>query len=254
VNAALGLLLAAGLANPASNDTAFSLYLAGQFAQAEAAGIKQNDAQGLAVAARAALAEEQMGDTPCLDCLKHAEDLSRRAIAADPKRPEGHIYLAAAIGYQARIIGDLAAQSKGFATLAKHELDAALADDPNDEWALAALGSWHIEIVRNAGATFGRWLFGARLESGQQYYAKALTIAPDNLVLRYQYALVLAAFDLSANRDEIDQQLTRALQTTPRSAYEIFARDRARQLLETIKRGDAAEIKQLVRRDQGYPE
>lgn len=247
------LVLAVGVATQPAKETPLALYLSGRFAQAESAGVSQNDAQGLAVAARAALAEEQMRDSPCLECLARAEDLSRRAIAADPRRPEGHIYLAAAVGYEARIIGELAAQTRGYASLAKRELDLALAEDPNDEWALAALGSWHIEIVRRAGATFGRWLFGARFELGREYYAKAFAVAPDNLVLRYQYALALAAFDLSAHRNDAEEQLERAVKATPQSAYEVFARDRAQQLLEVMKRGDSAAIMRLIRRDQGYP-
>ena len=233
--------------------TPLALYQAGQFSQAEAAGIAENDSQGFAIAARAVLAEDMMRTAPCLECLEHAEDLARRAIAADPNRPEGHIYLAAAIGYEARIIGNIAAQSKGYASEAKRELDAAIAADPNDAWALAALGSWHIEIVRNAGPTLARWLFGARLESGQDCYAKALTLAPGNLVIRYQYALTLAAYDLPGYQKDIEDELSRAATGNPASAYEMFARMRARELLEAIQRGDTPTAQRLVRRDQGYP-
>jgi tetratricopeptide (TPR) repeat protein len=234
-------------------DTALSFYKAGQFAQAEAAGVAQNNSEGLAIAARAVLAEDMMRDQPCLDCLRHAEDLSRRAIAADPKVPEGHIYLAAAIGYESRIIGNLAAQSKGYANEAKRQLDAALASDPNDVWALAALGSWHIEIVRAAGPTLARWLFDARFASGQDYYSKAFAAEPDNLVIRYQYALALAAYNLADYQKNIEAELAHALACTSSSAYETFAKGRARELLDTLKRGDTAAVQRLVRRDQGYP-
>jgi len=234
-------------------ETPLSLYKAGQFAQAEAAGVAQNDSAGLAIAARAVLAENAMRDQPCLDCLHHAEDLARRAIAADPKIPEGHIYLAAAIGYESRIIGNIAAQSKGYADEAKRELDAALADDPNDAWALAALGSWHIEVVRSAGPTLARWLFGARFDSGRDCYSKAFAAEPTNLVIRYQYALTLAAFNLADYQKDIEAQLAQAAAGTSNSAYETFAKNRARELLDTLKRGDTAAAQRLVRRDQGYP-
>jgi tetratricopeptide (TPR) repeat protein len=252
---AVSAILAIGLWTvPASAaDTALSLYKAGQFTQAETAGIAQNDSAGLAVAARSVLAEEMMRDQPCLDCLRHAEDLARRAIAADPKVPEGHIYLAAAIGYESRIIGNLAAQSKGYANEAKRELDAALASSPNDAWALAAIGSWHIEIVRNAGPTLARWLFGARFDSGRDYYSKAFAAEPDNLVIRYQYALTLAGYNLADYQKDIEAELTRAVACTANSAYETFAKGRARELLETLKRGDMAGVQRLVRHDQGYP-
>lgn len=205
------------------------------------------------MAARAALADEMMRDEPCLDCLKHAEDLSRRAIAADPNEPEGHIYLAAAIGFEARIIGDFAAQSKGYADEAKRELDEALANDPNDPWALAAMGSWNIEIVHSAGPALARWLFGARVAAGQNDYAKALALAPDNVVIHYQYALALASYDIDAFRGDVESELGRAVACAPKSAYEAFARSRAEELLNALKLGDTDQTERLVRRDQGYP-
>jgi hypothetical protein len=254
LRAVLAIVAAGLLPLPAfAVETPLSLYLAGQFSQAEAAGVAQNDSQGLAIAARAALADDMMRDEPCLDCLKRAEDLARRAIAADPKVPEGHIYLAAAIGYEARIIGTLAAQSKGYANEAKRELDAALASDPNNPWALAAMGSWHIEIVRNGGATLARWIFGARLQSGQDYYSKAFAAAPGNLVIRYQYALALAGYDLPEYQKDVEASLARALACQPASAYETFTRNRARELLDALKRGDATAAARLVRHDEGYP-
>ena len=233
--------------------TPLDLYLAGQFTQAEAAGVAQNDSQGFAIAARAVLADDMMREQPCLDCLKRAEDLARRAIAADPKLPEGHIYLAAAVGYESRIIGNIAAQSKGYANEARRELDAALATDPNNPWALAAMGSWHIEIVRSAGVTLARWLFGAKFDVGQDYYSKAFAASPGNLVIRYQYALALAAYNLADYQKDIESELAHAAAGTPASTYETFARTRARELLETLKRGDTATAQRLVRRDQGYP-
>lgn len=251
-----GVILAACLASaPAcASDTPLTLFLAGHFARAEAAGVAENDAQGLAVAARAVLADAMMRDEPCLVCLKHAEDISRRAIAADPKQPEGHIYLAAAMGYEARIIGDLAAQARGYASAAKQQLDTALANDPNDPWALAALGSWNIEIVHSAGATLANWLFGAKFAVGQDYYAKALALAPTNPVLRYQYALAMAAYDLPTYRQDIEEQLARAVAAPPDSAYGTFVQDRAQTLLETLRGGDLDHAQRLVKHDRGYPD
>lgn len=251
-----GAMLATMLASaPAcASENPLSLFLAGHFAEAEAAGIAQNDAQGLSLAARAVLADDMMRDEPCLECLRRAEDLSRRAIAADPKPAEAHIYLAAAIGYEARIIGDLAAQAKGYATEAKRQLDAALASDPNDPWALAALGSWHIEIVRSAGPTLARWLFGANFETGRECYARAFAVAPNNLVLHYQYALTISAYDLATYRPEVESQLTRAVSETPGSAYESFVQEHAQQLLDTLHAGDLAAAQRMVKHDRGYPD
>jgi len=250
-----GTALAAFLLSPwaQASESPLALFASGQFAQAEAAGASQDDAQGLALAARAVLADEMMRDTPCLECLKRAESLSRRAIAADPKQAEGHIYLAVAIGYETRIIGDLAAQSKGYAGETRKHLEAALASNPDDPWALAAMGSWHIEIVRSAGPTLAHWLFGADFATGESDYAKAFAVAPTNPVLRYQHALTIAAFDLPAYRRSVESDLAKAAAGAPASAYELFVRERAKELLEMLNRGNEAEIQKLVRRDRGYP-
>jgi tetratricopeptide (TPR) repeat protein len=229
------------------------LYQSGEFAQAEAAGIAQNDAKGLTVAARAALADDLMRDTPCLKCLRHAQDLARRAIDADPAPAESHVYLAVSIGFESRVIGDLAAASKGYPDAAKKELDIALAHEPDDPWAWAALGSWHIEIVRGAGPGLAHWLFGASFAAGQAAYARALALDPGNPVLRYQHALTLAGYDLTAHRHDVEEELTRAASGDSASAYENFVRDRARELLETLRRGDGVEAARLVRHDRGFP-
>ena len=85
-------------------------------------------------------------------CLERAEDFARAAVAADPHLADGHVWLAVALGYEARIIGVMRARLRDMPGQAKEELDAALATIPTIAYALAALGGWHIEIVRGGGA------------------------------------------------------------------------------------------------------
>ncbi len=158
-----------------------------------------------------------------------------------------------ALGYRARLIGALEANFKGFAKKAKDHIDAALADDPANAWAWAALGGWNIEIAHDAGATLARWLYGANMKSGLEDFEKAFAAAPDNLVVRYQYALTLAACDRDSYRAAIVDALTRAAQAVPQSAYESFAQANARELLAALKSADMQTFDRLVRHDQGYP-
>src|SRR5580704_9436377 len=102
LGAAFGALLLSATATHAESN-ALALYKSGSYAQAEKSGVAEGDAQGYAIAARAVLADEMMR-APCLDCLKRAEAYARRAIAADTKYAEGHIYLTVALGYESRII------------------------------------------------------------------------------------------------------------------------------------------------------
>jgi tetratricopeptide (TPR) repeat protein len=245
--------LVAAVPSPAQQPpSAWTLYALGQYQQAIAAGLSRNDAFGYAIAARAELAKEMMREEPCLQCLEQAAGYAREAIAADPKLPEGHIYLAVTLGYEARIIGPVLARLRGFPSTAKDEIDAALTDDPHDPWAWAAMGGWQIEIVHSGGA-LGRLIYGASVPEGVADFRRSFELDPHNIVLRFQYALALAAYDRETYMPEITTALAAAINDKPRTAYDAFAQSRARQLQVALDSGDTAGFERLVRHDQGYP-
>lgn len=233
--------------------TPLDLYVVGKYQAAMEAGTAENTAVGFATAARAALAEAMMHDAPCLACLQRAESFAREAIALNPKLPEGHIYLAIALGYEARILGPVTAQLKGLGQSAKSELDAALAINPNNAFALAALGGWNIEIVRNGGERMASWVYGASVKEGVRAFRAAFKLMPENVAIRYQYALALSGYDLEDYRRDVEDSLSRACAGKPATAYESFAQMRARDLLDMLKKNDLSKYAQLVKRDQGYP-
>ena len=250
----VGGILALGLSLTHANAaTPLSLYNEGRYDQAIASGLSEGDAAGFALAARAELAAEMMREHPCLECLERAASDARRAVAADPRRAEGHIYLAVTLGYEARIIGIIAARLKGYAKEAKDEIDAAIADDPRNAWAWAALGGWNVEVVHGGGRTLARWIYGATIETGMADFQRAFALDPSNFVLRYQAALTLAAYDRDRFRTEIAAELENSIAARPRTAYEVFAQARARALLAALSAGDLVTFDQLVRHDQGYP-
>ena len=249
----VALCMFALLVASARAETAHALYVAGKFADAENVGVAEGGAAGFALAARAELAAEAMRPEPCQPCLERAEELARRAVNADPKVPEGQVELVAALGFEARLMGPLKAHFRGMAKEARLHIDAALAQYPDNAWALAALGSWNIEITRNGGSALARWLYGASIGAGLEAYRKAMAVAPDNLVVRYQYALSLSGYNRDAYRDTIESALARAIADTPQSAYEAFAQKNARELLAALKVGDVKSFDQLVRHDQGFP-
>lgn len=241
------------LAAPACAETAHELYVAGKFTEAESAGVAEGSAAGFALAARAELAAEAMRPEPCRSCLERAEGFARRAVDADPKLLEGQIELVAALGFEARLMGPIKAHFRGLAKEAKQHIDSALADAPGSAWAWAALGSWNIEITRDGGSALAHWLYGASIGAGLEAYAKAIAVAPDNVVVRYQYALSLSGYNRDAYRDTIESALARAIANAPESAYETFAQKNARELLGALREGDMKLFDQLVRHDQGFP-
>lgn len=250
----LALFALAGSVTCAYAATPRELYVAGQFTEAERAALTQGTAAGYALAARSELAAETMRTEPCLECLKRAEAYSLQAVAADPRLVEGHIEYVIALGFETRLIGMIAAHFKGYAEKAKQHIDAALATDPGNPWAWAALGNWNIEIVQNGGTALARLMYHATIKNGLADFTKAFAAMPDNLVLHYHYALALAAYDRTAYHNAIGYSLARASAGVPRTAYEVYAQKCARDLLTSWKSGDMQKFDRLVRHDQGYPD
>jgi tetratricopeptide (TPR) repeat protein len=237
----------------AAEKSPLDIYRAGNYEGAIAAGEAAGTGEGLAVAARAALADANLRETPCLSCLQRAEALAHRSIALDAMHPEAFVYLAAALGYEARIVGVLRARFGGYPEQAKDAIDRALALTPEDSWTLAAAGAWHTEIVRNGGSLLARALYGARIDLGTDYFRRAIAADPGNLVIRFQYALSLSGYDFDRYKDEALGHLREAAKLEPRTAYESTIKERAGGLLDLIKANRQADYLALVTRYQGYP-
>ncbi len=254
--AVLAMLLVATpvlAANPV-NDGVYQLYASGRYDEAMRFGETSNSASGLAIAARAALADAMMRAKPCLECLKRAEDFARGSIAADAAQADAHVWLATALGYEARIVGLVRARLEDDPGKAKAELDAALKAEPDNAYALAALGGWNIEIVRAGGQHLGKWLYGASEGAGLALFEKAAKAAPDNVAVRFQIGLALAGFAPRRYPTRIESHLEAAIHAAPRTAYEKFIQGHAQELLTVFKKNNSDALEALVHDYQGYPD
>ncbi len=157
------------------------------------------------------------------------------------------------MGYEARVVGPVWARAHNYPGHAKEELDAALALDAKNPWALGALGGWNVEIVRTGGDYLANWLYGATMDNGLAAFAAAFKAAPDNLSVRYQYALSLAGYDADRFSREVKDALARIAKTKPMTAYETLARARAAELAGLLAKGDRNAFNAKVRLYQGYP-
>jgi hypothetical protein len=242
------------LATPAMTaDGLFQLYASGQYEAAMRAGMAQNNAEGFAIAARAALADAAMHSAPCLACLKRAEDYARHAVAADPGKADGPVWLASALGLEGRITGLIRARLDNSPAQAKAALDMALKDDPHNAYALAAMGGWNIEIVRGGGAFLAQHLYGARVDTGLDFFERAVKAAPGNVAVRYQIALVLGGFEPELYRGRIMAELQAAIHNSPQTEYEKFVQARAAELLGLLEKNDRKAFDAKVKIYQGYP-
>ena len=247
------LLLAMLATSPLAAATPWESYVAGHYAQAVKDGTAANTATGYLIATRATLALATTSPAPCLDCLRRAETLARKATALDPHLSDAHVYLAVAMGQEARIVGPVWARAHNYPGQAKDELDAALVIDAKNPWALAALGGWHVEIVRTGGDTLASWLYDATVDKGLAAFSAAFRIAPDNLTLRYQYALSLSGYDAGRFSKEINDAFARIAKLKPATAYETLAKTRAAELETLLAKPDRAAFDAKVHRYQGYP-
>ena len=248
----LALLFALSV-SPSLAATPYEIYATGHYDEAMKAGAAAGTASGYTVAARAALADATTRPEPCLECLHHAEQLARKAIETDPHLADGHVYLAVAMGYDARIVGPVWARAHNYPGQAKDELDTALSLDPKSPWALGALGGWNVEIVRTGGDSLANWLYDASVDKGLAAFSAAFKSAPDNLSVRYQYALSLSGYDADRFRHEIEDAFARIAKERPATAYESLAKSRAAELAMLLRSGDRGAFDARVHKYQGYP-
>jgi tetratricopeptide (TPR) repeat protein len=234
-----------------TSDEMFALYARGEYEQAAKAGEAAHTAPGFAIAARAVLADDVLRDAPCLDCLKRAESLARQAIAKDPHYAFGQIWLAVALGYQARITGAVKARLADSPAQSKAALEQAVRDEPNNAFAVSALGGWHIEVVRGGGSFLASLAYGASESAALGLFDRALKAAPDNVAVHYQIGLSLAGFSPDKYRARIAAEFKAAITSPPRTAYERKMQERAAELLKLMETREAFDAR--VRTYQGFP-
>lgn len=248
------MLLLPVAAQAATPEEIFALYARGDYEQAAKVGEAARTAPSYAIAARAVLADAVLRDTPCLECLERAERLSRQAVAADPRNAFGQIWLAVSLGYQSRITGVVKARLRDAPGQSRLALDAAIAADPQNPYAISALGGWHIEIVRGGGATLARLLYGARESEALALFDRSIKLMPGNVAVRYQIALSLLGFDSDKYRARILAELRAAVAGEAATAYEKQIQGRANELLGLVNRGAQDVLEARVRKYQGYPD
>ncbi len=239
---------------PAFADPAFDLWTQGKYEEAIKSGLAENTPEGLSVAARAAVSDMTMHTTPCMDCVKRAEDLSRKALAANPKAALPTIYLAAALGYRGRIIGLMAAQSAKLGEQSKQAIEEAMAAHPKDAQLIATMGGWHFEVVRVGGSFLARMTYGASTSKGMEFYDQALKIAPNDLLVNYQYGLALAANDADEYHDKIVAAWKRTIAAPSQGAYDESQKKRAAELLALLDGKDRKAFEAKLNSYMGIPQ
>jgi hypothetical protein len=228
-----------GSARAVLDEQAFSLFEQGDFQAAAERAVVGGGAENHALAARAlnalAYLEDDDGDARKIAdrALAHAE----AAIEGDPGLVEGRLQAAISLAQRGARMAPWRAFFLNVAQRARASLDAALELDPENPWALSSSAAWHLEVSRRGGE--GR--FGSDPDLGYRQFLAARDIDPQNLVIAYECALRLIAYDREDWRAEGLQALQAAIDIPAQDAFERAIQTRAHDFQAAIAQGRKAE-------------
>ncbi len=163
-----------------------------------------------------------------------AEALARKALTLDESHIEARLQLAISISMQARNMSIGTERKEKVAEDMRDFAESVLIDDPDNAWAHGFLAVWHVEVRRRGGA-IGAAIMGASLKKAEAHFQAVLRVAPDNLVLRWQYARALAALDARRHDEEILSQLKIVSTSTCSDEIEHAVQKRALYLADAIR-------------------
>jgi hypothetical protein len=235
---ALLVLLAAVWASPLSAETSdepAQLYAAGHYLAAAKAAESHASPDSFTLAARALLAACIAGgerrQTAAL--LDRAERLANEALELDPDTIDARLQLALVYGMRGRRVSVPEAFARGFAPRGRRLIDQALTLAPQDARPHAMLGAWHLEVLRRGGSA-GAFAYGARFADGAAAFERALSLAPNDLMIPLQYAIALLEFDARSHAARVADLLARAAAMPARDAFEQHALGVAAALAQTL--------------------
>ena len=205
----------------------------GDFTRAAAMGQSLATADGFTLAAEALAAPVLLGidDNP-KRAAKAAYKFSQAAIELDPSNVEAHMQAALALGFITRASNPISVWRKGLATDLKEAIDAFELLSPNDARVQALRGAWHYGIVRKAGQKRAQKWYEASLVDGDAAYEAAITLAPNDIIIKANYALSLVDSDYQTHKDRARAMLDNCIATTAQTAIERAVQERMKTILK----------------------
>lgn len=186
-----------------------------------------------------------------LDEIERATNYADKAIALNPELVSAHLQFSTSLGLRGRLVSKVRAQMEGLPERARVKLERAYELDPDHSWTNAFLAAWHLEIVRNGGATLGKAMYGAELEIGFPMYDRALTLEPKSPVLPYEYAQFVLALDYWAYRERASELLQMSLDVEAKNHQERAIHGRVEDLQAALAADDGKAVLALVAKHLG---
>lgn len=148
---------------------------------------------------------------------------------ADPIAQFGRAYA------KARLAEDLPVPvvlKRGYTSEIPKELDALLAKQPNQPFALALYGGYEAGVIRKVGKLVGKMTYGVSADKMEQYFARSFRAADDLPIGHYEYANALGYVYGEDEQQKALEQLQKAVAIKPINAMEALEVAHAQQLLK----------------------
>ncbi len=245
---ACAFVLAAPEARADPPRSALQLYAAGNFVAAADVAQREPNSSSLAFAARALLAACVTTRDPARiePLIDRAEEAAQAALTLDPESVEARLQYAVALGVRGRRASIPEAMRHRYAGRGRDLIEEALERAPNDPWAHALMGGWHLEVLRRGGRS-GAMLYGARLADGIIEFERARALAPHDPLITLQYAMALIELDAEAHEDRARNLFAAAARMRARDALEVRAQAQGARVARALNEGGPEAARRAAR-------
>lgn len=222
-------------------------YRAGAFIQAADYASQLETAPGSALAARALLVEAAHRATGerAAALLDKALGYTADALERDPRNVEAMLYRVIGLGYLSRKAGNLEAHSAGWGKEAKALWERAELLEPDDAWVHAVKCGWHAEVADEAGSILASFVYGASGKRAIEACQRAVQLAPNDPVVRVEFARSMLRLSIRKYADEASHQLRLGVQLKPQDMFQRLIIAQGRALLTALQAGDRKEVRRV---------
>ncbi|RJG11875.1 hypothetical protein D3879_00665 [Pseudomonas cavernicola] len=156
-------------------------------------------------------------------------DKAGSLVQADTVAMFGRIYAKARLGEELPVPVVL---KRGYTSQIPKELDALLAKQPQQPFALALYGGYEAGVIRKVGKLVGKMTYGVSADKMETYFARSFK-GSDNLPIgHYEYANALSYVYGDDEEQKAIEHLKRAVAIKPINAMEALEIAHAKQLLK----------------------
>ena len=213
----------------------------GHWQQAAELGEAEGTASGFALSAEAlAIYAHYVAPEPeRREVLQRAIGLAEEAVRLQPSDPWIRFQLSHAVGRYAQNVSPMTALREGLVSRSRQLLEDVLALDPDMVLARLQLGSWHADVVAQAGPFVARLTHGARGKNAVEHYERALELAENNLnlVVCAEVSRGLLRLDARKHGAWAQELLARAVALSPQDAFERILHQQAVERLAELQGG-----------------